>query len=106
VATAMTATPRLVQLQRGAERRVALVDEPTLRLLRDCDSVYSLAQSAIAASRSLVALIEEHTTRDAIEYDAVYRGESEWRLLSPIDHPSEPSRLLVSGTGLTHLGSA
>jgi hypothetical protein len=72
----MTATPRLVQLQRGAERRVALVDEPTLRLLRDCDSVYSLAQSAITASRSLVALIEEQTTREAIGYDAVYRGES------------------------------
>ena len=106
MATAMTATPRLVQLQRGAERRVALVDEPTLRLLRDCDSVYSLAQSAITASRSLVALIEEQTTREAIGYDAVYRGESEWRLLSPIDHPSEQSRLLVSGTGLTHLGSA
>jgi hypothetical protein len=29
-----------------------------------------------------------------------------WRLLSPIDVPGEPSRLLVSGTGLTHLGSA
>ena len=96
----------LVQLRRGAQRRVALVDEPVLRLLRDCDSVYSLAQSAIAASRSLVALIEERTTSEAIDYDAVYRGESEWRLLSPIDHPSEPGRLLVSGTGLTHLGSA
>jgi hypothetical protein len=30
---------------------------------------------------------------------------SPWRLLVPIDHP-EPARCLVSGTGLTHLGSA
>jgi hypothetical protein len=77
-----------------------------LRLLRDCDSVSSLAQSAIAAGHSFVALIEERTTTDAINYDSVYQGKSEWRLLPPIDHPSEPSRLLVSGTGLTHLGSA
>jgi hypothetical protein len=26
--------------------------------------------------------------------------------LTPVDHPGEPARLLVSGTGLTHLGSA
>lgn len=97
---------RLVQLQRGAARRVAVVDEPVLRLLRDCDSIYSLAQSAIAGGRSLAELIEERTTTDAVDYDAVHQGTSEWRLLSPIDHPSEPSRLLVSGTGLTHLGSA
>ena len=28
------------------------------------------------------------------------------RALLPIDHPEEPARCLVSGTGLTHLGSA
>ena len=41
-----------------------------------------------------------------LEYDPIYRGQSEWRVLPPIDHPAEPSRCLVSGTGLTHLGSA
>src|SRR4051812_37262424 len=103
-AVASSTAPRLVQLQRGAQRRVAVVDEPVLRLLRDCDSVYSLAQSAITASRTVVVLIEERMTSDVIDYDAVYNGRSEWRLLSPIDHPTEPARLLVSGTGLTHLG--
>ena len=29
-----------------------------------------------------------------------------WRLLAAIDHPEEPARCVVSGTGLTHLGSA
>jgi hypothetical protein len=41
-----------------------------------------------------------------VDYEPVYRGESPWRLLAPIDHPEEPARCLVSGTGLTHLGSA
>lgn len=97
---------RLVQLQRGSERRVAFVDEPRLRLLAGVESVYALAQSALHMSMSLVALIEKHTTDDSIDYDPIYAGQSEWKLLTPIDRPNEPSRLLVSGTGLTHLGSA
>ena len=32
---------RLVQLKAGDVRRVAIVEEPRLRLLRDFDSVYS-----------------------------------------------------------------
>jgi hypothetical protein len=43
---------------------------------------------------------------ETLDYDTVYAGASEWRLLAPIDVPGEPSRLTVSGTGLTHLGSA
>ena len=50
--------------------------------------------------------MEERVTGEAVDYEAVYRGESAWRLLPPIDHPAEPTRVLVSGTGLTHLGSA
>lgn len=102
----MNAALRLVQLRRGAERRVALVDEPMLRLLPSgWDSVYDLAQSAIAGSQTLIGLIQELSSTERIDYDSVFHGRSDWRLLSPIDHP-EPSRLLVSGTGLTHLGSA
>ena len=43
---------------------------------------------------------------ELLDYDAIYAGKSEWRLLAPIDVPGQPSRVLVSGTGLTHLGSA
>ncbi|MGH9887665.1 MAG: AraD1 family protein [bacterium] len=96
---------RLVQLRCGSERRVAVVDEPKLRLL-DAETVYDLARTALAERRSLVALVGERTTTEATDYEAVYDGRSEWRLLAPVDHPDEPSRLLVSGTGLTHLGSA
>src|SRR5262245_62584987 len=96
---------RLVQLHRGAERRVAVVEEPHLRLL-NCASTYALAQEALASGRSFVALADSASTNDTVDYDAVYEGRSDWRLLAPVDHPDEPARLLVSGTGLTHLGSA
>ena len=97
---------RLVQLQRGSERRVALVEEPRLRLLIEFASVYALAQAAIASRKSTSELARQEAQGDTLDYDPIYHGQSEWRLLTPIDHPDEPARCLVSGTGLTHLGSA
>ena len=97
---------RLVQLRRGNERRVAVVDEPRLRLLREFASVYALAQEVITTGISLIGLIGQNTTDEALGYDQIYRGESDWKLCMPVDHPEEPARCLVSGTGLTHLGSA
>ena len=96
---------RLVQLQRGSTRRVARVDDPVLRLLDGADSVLALAEMAIAAGVSLPAIVDRHISSQTLEYDAVYTGGSSWRLLVPVDHP-ESARCLVSGTGLTHLGSA
>jgi hypothetical protein len=97
---------RLVQLKSGSTRRVAIVEEPHLRLLDNCRSVYELADSAIAAGSKLSDTARQRTTSEVIEYDPVYGGRSEWSILPPIDHPGEPARCLVSGTGLTHLGSA
>lgn len=97
---------RLVQLTVGDERRVALVEEPYLRLLRDFDSVYALALETIRSNQRLPGLVERHRTDEVLEYDAIYRGSGAWKLALPIDHPEEPARCLVSGTGLTHLGSA
>jgi hypothetical protein len=97
---------RIVQLRNGPERRVALVDEPRLRFLEGTASVYALAQAALAAGKAPAAVAGERATGESVDYEPVYRGESTWRLLTPIDHPEEPARCLVSGTGLTHLGSA
>jgi hypothetical protein len=85
---------------------VALVDEPRLRFLADTNSVYDLAQAALAAGRRATELAAQRAVGESVDYDAVYRGESSWRLMTPVDHPVEPARCLVSGTGLTHLGSA
>jgi len=97
---------RLVQIQNGATRCVALVEEPHLRLLAGVTSIYELARAAAADQKPLLKLISESVSETRLDYDAVYSGKSEWKLLLPIDHPAEPARCLVSGTGLTHLGSA
>ena len=97
---------RLIQLKRGPVRRVAIVEEPRVRLLGEFASVYALAQAAITAGVTLGELIQKDGTNEVMDFDPIYRGESEWRLLTPMDHPDEPARCLVSGTGLTHLGSA
>ena len=97
---------RLIQIKRANVRRVAVVEEPHLRLLDGCSSIYELANIAIAASMSLHDLICQRLRREVLDYSEIYSGRSEWRILPALDHPEEPARCLVSGTGLTHLGSA
>jgi hypothetical protein len=96
---------RLVQIANGAQRRVAVVEEPRLCLLADVNSVFTLARMATASEAPLTKLIERLKTGETLDYERIYHGESAWVLLAPIDHP-EAARCLVSGTGLTHLGSA
>jgi hypothetical protein len=96
---------RVVQLTNGVVRRVALVDEPYLRL-GDVNSLYELASEAIETSTPLSEVVRRRATGETLDYDASYAGASPWRLLPPIDHPDESSRCIVSGTGLTHIGSA
>lgn len=99
---------RLVQLKhptRGGG--VAVVEGEKLRLLQGCDSVYRLAADALASGRSLAQSIINHArSSEALDYDSIYSGKSEWRLMPPFSHPEEPARCLVTGTGLTHKKSA
>ena len=97
---------RLVQIQNGPTRAVALVEEPRLRLLDGVKSIFQLAQEAVDSKIPLATLVQKKATGELLDYDPIYLGKSAWRLLPPIDHPAEPARCLVSGTGLTHLGSA
>ncbi len=96
----------LVQIQNGSMRAVALVEEPHLRLLDGVNSVFQLAREAVDLNIPLTALIQKKATGEFLNYDSIYGGKSPWRLRSPIHHPTDPARCLVSGTGLTHLGSA
>jgi len=97
---------RVVQIQNGNRRAVAMVDEPHLVLVDTYDSLYALARRAISAGTSLSSLIQNELSDQWLDYDAVYAGESDWQLLVPFDHPDGPGGTLVSGTGLTHFGSA
>jgi hypothetical protein len=96
----------LVQLSNGSNRRVALVEEPHLRCLEGISSVYELARQCLQRSLSLAKQAASLATGEILSYEDVYAARSPWHLLAPIDVPNQPSRLLVSGTGLTHLGSA
>lgn len=94
----------LVQFaDQGGQRRVGLVeDSATLRTVDGDDGVYGMAREAISRSVSLARVVEERATDERIDYSLVV---AEGRLLPPIDHP-DPAHLLMTGTGLTHLGSA
>jgi hypothetical protein len=98
---------RLVQLAYSGKRHVAMVEGETLRLLRDeVRSVYGLAQQAIELDRPLTSLVDQSVGEESLDYQLVYEGRSEWQLLPAFDHPEEPARCMVSGTGLTHKASA
>ena len=98
---------RLTQLRHPTSgRRVAVVEEPQLRLVRPYDSIYRLAQAALEAARPLEEFARGAIASDTLDYNAVHGGKSEWRLLPAFDHPDEPARCLVTGTGLTHKASA
>jgi hypothetical protein len=99
-------TTHLVQIGNGFARRVALVKEPHLYCLSGVQTIYELAQECLASGASLSKQALALADGGPLDYDAIYTGASEWRLLAAIDVPGHPSRVVVSGTGLTHLGSA
>ena len=61
-------------------------------------SVLDLARAAIAAGQGLAEAVAAAGDGGAVDLDTV-------ELLAPIDHP-DTAHLLLTGTGLTHLGSA
>jgi len=86
----------------GARRVGAADDGPTLQVLSGTTRVYDLALEAARTGRTLTALAASRLSNERESYDEVIR---ERRLLPPLDHP-DPYRCLVTGTGLSHLGSA
>jgi hypothetical protein len=99
-------TIRLIQISNGSVRKVGLVQEPHIRLIAEHATVYDLARAAIAARTPLTKLAERLLTDERLDYDSLYAGASEWRILPAADHPEEPARCHVTGTGLTHTASA
>src|SRR5689334_10428258 len=97
---------RLIQLTHPIQgRRVAVVQEPHLRLIDGPRTVYELAHAAIKSGRRIADEIH-WTTEAPLAYDDVYARPGQWKILPAFDHPTEPARCLVAGTGLTHNASA
>ena len=96
---------RLIQyLEPTGSRRVGLVtqDGDHACPLREFATVFDLANAAMERGTGLADLVTSLAGTDRVDYvDLLRRGQ----VLAPLDHP-EPGRFLVTGTGLTHIGSA
>jgi hypothetical protein len=97
---------RLIQLLDEQGRPgVAMVEEPSapVRRIDGYASVYELAQAAIARQTSLREAAQ--AARGATDRLTCAQLLAVGRVLTPLMHP-DPAHCLISGTGLTHLGSA
>ena len=96
---------RLVQfLDQDGTRRVAKVDGggTQLQVLADTVRIYDLALEAGRTRATLEAIVTSCLGDEWVDYDSLITTR---HLLPPLDHP-DPAHCLVTGTGLTHLGSA
>ena len=95
--------PRLLQHHNAqGERRLALADTDGATFLDGATSVRELAMQAIADGTSLLAAARQNRANEALDLDAEHAAG---RFLSAVDH-SDDARIILTGTGLTHLGSA
>ncbi|MFO8045487.1 MAG: AraD1 family protein [Halomonas sp.] len=92
---------RLIQCDHQGQVRAALVEnDEQVRLLEG--DTYQLARRAIASGAPLAEIVKAALTDTRLDYPSLI---DERRLLPPLTHP-DPAHCLVTGTGLTHLGSA
>ncbi|SEL87779.1 AraD1 family protein [Halomonas daqiaonensis] len=92
---------RLIQCDHQGQVRAALVEnEKQVRLL-DADTL-TLARRAIGRGKPLEDVVASALTETRLDYQQLI---DEKHLLLPLTHP-DPAHCLVTGTGLTHLGSA
>jgi hypothetical protein len=89
-------------LTESGDRRIGTLENNTIRTIEGYTSTLALAKDAIARGTSLEQLASSHAGSATHDYDAVAKAG---RLLPPLDHP-DAAHCYVTGTGLTHLGSA
>jgi len=77
-------------------------DGPEAAIVRGATGTYALAAEALSTGKSLAAVIAAHGLGEAVDLVALSaRGQ----LALPMTHP-DPAHMHLTGTGLTHLGSA
>ncbi len=94
----------LISQIRAADGSLAVVarDGPEAAVVRGAASTYALATEAIATGRSLAATIAARGLGEAVDLAALL---AQGRVALPVTHP-DPCHMHLTGTGLTHLGSA
>lgn len=94
---------QLIQFQdENGQRAVAAIEGGSASVVNGAGSVYALAAEAADRHIGLRAVVIEKGLGKKVEPAAIL---ADGRMLSPVDHP-DPAHLYVTGTGLTHLGSA
>jgi hypothetical protein len=94
---------RLIQFQDGNDIKAAMVlDSQRVCPINITGGTYALALAAIRQGVSLTSMVRKHLSDETLAYQDLINAK---RLLAPLTHP-DPAHCLVSGTGLTHLGSA
>ncbi|WP_372019410.1 AraD1 family protein [Tistrella mobilis] len=83
-------------------RAVVVRDGTEAHEVTGFDTTYALAMHCLDRGRTLAEALGQITPGRAVDLEQACR---EGRILPPIDHP-DPAHLYVTGTGLTHLGSA
>lgn len=87
--------------EQGA-RQIGVLENNTVRVIEGYATTYALARDAIRKSVGLADLAAKATGDAVLAFDAIAAAG---RLLPPLDH-SDDAHCYVTGTGLTHLGSA
>ena len=96
---------RLVQFKtHDGERRVAVSDSTDngLRAVSGVQRIYELGIEAAGTDVTLESLVLDRVGDELFSYEELLAAQL---ILPPIDHP-DPAHCLVTGTGLSHLGSA
>lgn len=94
---------RLIQFEdRAGQRRVGVVEGAGIQVLRGVRSTRELGLAAIRAGSGLHDEVLRRGSEPGPDYAGLLEEEG---VLPPLDH-DDPAHCLVSGTGLTHLGSA
>jgi len=89
-------------LDENGNQAVVVRNGSEASILKGVASTYDLVQEAIAKGQSLTESIRGHELGAAVDLE---RLAGEGRLLLPITHP-DAAHMHLTGTGLTHLGSA
>ena len=94
---------RLSQItDENGKRALVVTARGESRLVKGARTMLQLAEAAIEARVGLKKLVAERGVGKPVDLRAAYK---EGRVLIPVDHP-DPAHVYVTGTGLTHLGSA
>jgi hypothetical protein len=84
------------------QSRVGIVEQDTINILREVTSTYQLFKDFIQDGRDAETTILNLASGKYVEYATLITAD---RILLPFAHP-DPYHTWITGTGLTHLGSA